>query len=85
MRAAVLLVLAAVVPVATADIAEAKGGRSGYHYVAPYTTSKGTHVQGHYQTDPNGTRADNWSTRGNVNPMTGKPGTKPLHPLHPVR
>lgn len=85
MRAAVLLVLATVATVAATDLAEAKGGRSGHHYVAPYTTSKGTPVQGHYQTNPNGTRADNWSTRGNINPMTGQPGTKPLHPLNPAR
>lgn len=77
MRAAVLFAFASLVAIGSA---EAKGGHGGYHYVAPHTTSKGTHVQGHYQTNANGTRADNWSTRGNVNPMTGKPGTKPLYP-----
>jgi hypothetical protein len=52
-------------------------GSPGYHYVSAYTRHNGTVVQGHYQTNPNGTRNDNWSTRGNVNPFTGEPGTKP--------
>ncbi|WPU66660.1 hypothetical protein [Peredibacter starrii] len=46
-------------------------------YVDPYTQSDGTFVQGHYKTDPNETRNDNYSTRGNVNPYTGQPGTQP--------
>jgi hypothetical protein len=43
-------------------------------YVRPYTRSDGTTVQGHYRTPPNNTLLDNYSTRGNVNPYTGKPG-----------
>lgn len=31
----------------------------------------------YHATNPNGTRNDNYSTRGNVNPWTGKAGTKP--------
>lgn len=47
------------------------------HLVSGYTRSNGTYVAPHYQTDPNGTRNDNYSTRGNVNPHTCEPGTKP--------
>lgn len=47
------------------------------HYVSGYTRSNGTYVSGHYQTNANGTRNDNYSTRGNINPHTGVPGTKP--------
>src|SRR5665213_3481153 len=47
------------------------------HYVRGYTKSDGTYVAPHMQTNPNGTRNDNWSTRGNVNPYTGREGTKP--------
>ncbi|EZP73624.1 hypothetical protein BV96_01065 [Sphingomonas paucimobilis] len=36
----------------------------------------GTYVAPHMRTNPNSTRSDNWSTRGNVNPHTGKVGTK---------
>jgi hypothetical protein len=48
----------------------------GSHYTNGYTKSNGTYVQGHYSTNPNNTTSDNWSTRGNVNPVTGAPGTK---------
>ena|SRR5665213_50633 len=50
------------------------------HYVRGYTKSDGTYVAPHMQTNPNGTRNDNWSTRGNVNPYTGQEGTKPADP-----
>jgi len=30
----------------------------------------------HYKTGPNKTKMDNWSTKGNVNPMTGEKGYK---------
>ena len=46
-------------------------------YVGTYTESDGTIVPGHFRTDPNETLNDNFSTRGNVNPYTGQPGTQP--------
>ncbi len=46
------------------------------HRVNAYTTKRGTHVQAHRQTNPDHSRLNNWSTKGNVNPYTGKPGTK---------
>lgn len=42
-------------------------------YFKPTT---GTYVMPHYQTAPNATKLDNWSSKPNVNPYTGKPGTK---------
>lgn len=44
-------------------------------YVKGYTKSNGTVVKGHYRTVPNNTINDNYTTRPNVNPYTGKPGT----------
>lgn len=41
-----------------------------------YYKKSGTYVQPHHRSDPNSTIRDNWSTRGNVNPYTGKPGTR---------
>jgi hypothetical protein len=43
------------------------------HYVAPHNKG-GSQVAGHYQSNPNGTKGDNWSARGNVNPHTGEAG-----------
>jgi hypothetical protein len=53
------------------------------HSVRGYVRSNGTYVAPHHATNPNGTRTDNWSTKGNINPYTGKAGTKPLSILPP--
>ena len=45
-------------------------------WVNGYYKSNGTYVKGHYRSDSNGTKRDNWSTSGNINPYTGKRGTK---------
>ena len=42
-------------------------------YVKP---TSGTTVAAHARTAPNQTQKDNWSAKPNVNPTTGKPGTK---------
>jgi tetratricopeptide (TPR) repeat protein len=39
-----------------------------------YYRSNGTYVQPYFRTAPNSTNRDNFSTKGNVNPYTGKPG-----------
>lgn len=39
-----------------------------------YKPSIGRYVQPHYKTSPNKTRFDNYSTKGNYNPFTGKKG-----------
>ena len=44
-------------------------------HVKGYYRSNGTYVQPHYRSSPNGTTLDNYSTKGNVNPYTGKEGT----------
>jgi hypothetical protein len=44
--------------------------------VRGYTRKNGTHVESHRRTAPNKTEKDNWSTKGNTNPDTGKRGTK---------
>jgi uncharacterized membrane protein len=51
-------------------------GTGGSHSTHGYTRRDGTYVAPYRATNPNGTKADNYSTRGNVNPYTGKPGTK---------
>lgn len=46
-------------------------------YVNSYYRSNGTYVEGYYRTAPNSTNRDNFSTVGNTNPYTGKPGWIP--------
>jgi len=45
-------------------------------YVRGYFRRNGTYVAPYVRTSPNSTKDDNWSTKGNVNPYTGKAGTK---------
>jgi hypothetical protein len=45
------------------------------HWTSGHVTRNGTYVSGHTSTNPNHTRYDNYSTRGNFNPYTGKSGT----------
>jgi hypothetical protein len=45
-------------------------------HVKGSTRSNGTYVAPHERTAPNKTKTDNWSTKGNVNPNTGKRGTR---------
>lgn len=45
-------------------------------HVHGYYRKNGTYVAPHYRSSPNSSRLDNWSTKGNVNPYTGKPGTR---------
>lgn len=52
------------------------GSSSDSHAVRGYTTKRGTYVAPHRQTNPDHTQRNNYSTRGNVNPWTGKAGTR---------
>lgn len=66
----------------------ARGGHSGSshssgthsnsssHSISSYTKKDGTYVAPSHATNPNSTKSDNWTTKGNVNPYTGKAGTK---------
>src|SRR5207253_2429586 len=55
----------------------------GIHYVNGYVTRAGVYVPGHWETNANGNFYDNWSTRGNYNPYTGKPGWITQPPARP--
>lgn len=43
-------------------------------FVNGYYKKNGTYVQPHFKTAPNSSMFDNYSTKGNFNPYTGKPG-----------
>ena len=49
---------------------------SGDVYVTGYVRKSGVRVKPSCRTIRNTTTTDNWSTLGNVNPYTGKKGTK---------
>lgn len=54
--------------------AHSSGG--GSHSVKGYTKKNGTYVAPSRATNPNKSKKDNWTAKGNANPNTGKQGTK---------
>lgn len=50
-----------------------------------YVKKNGTYVQPHQKTAPNKTKNDNYSSKGNENPYTGKKGSKPRDGDAPTR
>lgn len=44
--------------------------------VNDYHRKDGTRVRGHWRSDADGIESNNWSHHGNVNPHTGKRGTR---------
>lgn len=56
--------------------ARSRSSSGGSTSVRGYTTKSGKAVAPHQRTTPNGSKQDNWSTKGNVNPYTGKSGIK---------
>lgn len=67
-----LIVVACVFGLAAAMPAAAKPS----HRVSSHVTKKGTYVAPHRATNPDRSRMNNYSTKGNSNPYTGKAGTK---------
>lgn len=56
------------------------------HPVGGHIKKDGTYVPPHQATNPNSTKTDNWSTKGNTNPYTGKEGTvDPFKPTPPPK
>lgn len=50
--------------------------KSSTVHVKGYTTKSGNYVAPHTRSAPNQTQRDNYSTKGNTNPYTGKKGTR---------
>ena len=74
---------------------EARGGRFGgrsigpgigsnprSNSVRPYIRPDGRFVEPHWRSNPNKEWRDNWSTNPNVNPFTGKEGSR-INPPRP--
>src|SRR5579864_4969899 len=52
------------------------GSSGGPTHVHGYTKKNGTYVAPHERSKSDGNFSNNWSTKGNVNPFTGKAGTQ---------
>jgi len=52
-------------------------------HVDGYLKKDGTYVQPHMKTTPDATKDNNYSSKGNVNPYTGKEGTVNAQPSNP--
>lgn len=59
-----------------ASISHAKNNSGSSNSVRGYSKKDGTYVAPHQRTNPNQTQKDNWSSKPNYNPYTGKEGTK---------
>ena len=73
---ALLMLIAATLAATTALAA-------GSHSKNSYVKKDGTYVAPSNATNPNKSKADNYSSKGNANPYTGKEGTK--DPNAPVK
>lgn len=51
-------------------------------HVRGYYRGNGTYVQPHYRSNPDGNRSNNWSTYPNVNPYTGRTGSRHLSSIN---
>jgi hypothetical protein len=76
MKALLLLGMASLTTSAQASGHRGGSRATGSHSVSGYTTKKGTYVKPHQQTNPDHTQKNNYSTKGNANPWTGKKGSK---------
>lgn len=65
-------------------LASVSGTALAQEAVQGYQRRDGTYVQPYHRTEPNNTRADNYSTKGNVNPYTGQQGTENPNPPAPT-
>ena len=68
MKAALVMIVAALAATAAAA--------AGSHSKKGYIKKDGTYVAPSHATNPNKSKADNYSSKGNTNPYTGKEGTR---------
>jgi len=52
------------------------GSNPSSTYVQPRINSNGNYVGGHHRTTPNNTQYDNYGSRGNYNPYSGRTGSR---------
>lgn len=52
------------------------GAKQAHEHVSGYIRKNGKHVGAYDRSTRDSTKANNWSTKGNMNPLTGKRGNK---------
>ncbi len=57
-------------------IISADGNLFAYSHTRGYIKKSGAYVAPHYKTNMDRSKLNNWSGKGNINPMTGKRGYK---------
>ena len=57
----------------------------GSHSTKGYVKKDGSYVAPSGAKNPNNTKADNYSSKGNLNPYSGKDGTKDANKIEPVK
>lgn len=72
----VALATCALLAVPLTALAKKGGGSGGSHAVRGHITKKGSYVKPTRATNPDKTKTNNYSQKGNVNPANGKQGTK---------
>jgi hypothetical protein len=60
----------------SAKPATGTGAKSQREHVGSYTKKSGARVGAHDRSTMDSTKRNNWSTKGNANPDTGKAGSK---------
>lgn len=56
------------------------GSKSSSTHVNRYSRKDGTYIEGHRRSTPDNNFNNNWNTKGNDNPYTGKEGTQVTPP-----
>ena len=76
MKTALIILLGLSLAFGVAAKSSNRGATGGSHAVKGYTKRDGTYVAPSHATNPDVTKSNNWSQKGNSNPYTGKEGTK---------
>lgn len=75
-RATVTDMKTAIVFIASCALCIGVAAKGGSHAVRGHVTKNGTYVAPSRATNPDKSKVNNYSQKGNVNPYTGKEGTK---------
>ena len=80
MRTRILLAVCVLALSCTGMAQRRKSTYGGSVHVRGHVTKEGTYVPAHRRTAADGRFGNNWSTKGNSNPYTGKAGTRVTPP-----